>query len=65
MGSDKFIDEFVSEKVAQWNDELDQLVGVAKVHPHAAYSTVTLHLPRGASELPTPLNCHKPSTLPH
>jgi hypothetical protein len=41
LGSKDFTEEFVCDKVAQWNDELDLLVDMAKVHPHAAYAAFT------------------------
>ena len=38
LGSTKFEEKFVLGKVNEWMDEVDRLVQVARVHPHAAYS---------------------------
>ena len=38
LGSQEFIDQFVTDKVNQWNQELLLLVDGAKTQPHAAYA---------------------------
>ena len=36
LGSQEFVDQYVTNKVHQWNEEL--LVDMAKTQPHAAYT---------------------------
>ena len=38
LGSQEFIDQFVTDKVQKWNEELLLLAEVAKTQPHAAYA---------------------------
>ncbi len=38
MGLGSFNEAYVKEKVAEWNDELVQLINIAKSKPQAAYS---------------------------
>lgn len=41
LGSKEYVDQFVSEKITQWRDELLQLADIAKSQPHAAYTDFT------------------------
>ena len=41
LGSKEFVDQFVSEKVSQWREELTLLADIAKSQPHAAYAAFT------------------------
>ena len=41
LGSPAFIDEFVSEKIAQWSTELHLLSAIAQAQPHAAFAALT------------------------
>ena len=38
IGSKQFRDDFVSNKVMQWCEEVELLAGIALSHPHAAYA---------------------------
>ena len=41
LGSQEFVDQFITEKVNQWKEELKLLVDVAKTQPHAAFAAFT------------------------
>ena len=41
LGSKEFVDQFVSEKITQWSEELLLLADIAKSQPHAAYAAFT------------------------
>ena len=41
IGSEKFKDEFCTEKVSGWVDDLEALCEIAKSEPHAAYQAYT------------------------
>ena len=41
LGSKDFINQFVSEKVTNWKEELMLLAEIAKSQPHAAYAAFT------------------------
>ena len=38
LGCEEFVDQFITDKVNQWMDELSLLVDLAKTQPHAAYA---------------------------
>ena len=38
LGSQEFVDQYVTDKVLQWNKELLLLVDVPKIQPHTAYT---------------------------
>ncbi len=38
LGTDAYTDQFVSEKVSQWSDEVRLLSAIATTQPHAAYA---------------------------
>ena len=41
LGSQEFVDQFITEKVNQWKEELMLLMDIAKTQPHAAYAAFT------------------------
>ena len=41
LGSQEFVDQFITEKVNQWKKELKLLVDIAKTQPHAAFAAFT------------------------
>ena len=41
LGPKLFVEQFVSEKVAEWLEELDHLIEVARIQPHAAFAALT------------------------
>ena len=41
IGTDSFIEEFVSKKVQGWVEEIEKLASFADSQPHAAYSSLT------------------------
>ena len=41
LGPKPFVEQFVSEKVAEWVEELDHLIEVARIQPHTAFAAPT------------------------
>ncbi len=41
LGIDTFVEQFVSNKVDNWADEIMQLSTIAATQPHAAYAALT------------------------
>lgn len=41
LGSQEFVDQFITEKVNQWKEELMLLKDIAQTQPHAAYTAFT------------------------
>ena len=41
LGPKPFVEQFVSEKVVEWLEELDHLIEVARIQPHAAFAAFT------------------------
>ena len=41
LGTQDFVDQFTSEKISQWKEELRLLTDIARSQPHAAYAAYT------------------------
>jgi len=41
IGSRKFAEEYVAEKVKLWSEEICALSDFAQIHPHSAYTAFT------------------------
>ena len=44
LGTRKFVEEFVQQKVMSWVEEIDHLSSIAIAHPHVAYAAFTYGL---------------------
>ena len=41
LGTQSFVEVFVTEKVHEWTKEVEQLTTIASSQPHAAYNALT------------------------
>ena len=63
LGTDDYIQAFVTNKVQQWAGELEQLASIARSQPHAAHAAFTHELQ--ASGLISPARCLALAQISH
>jgi len=61
LGSSAFVDNFVSEKIDQWSEEIRLLTAIALTQPHAAFAALT----HGLSSKWSYLSCTTASLSSH
>jgi hypothetical protein len=47
VGTPSFVDDYVAAKVEMWKEEIEALVKIAEIYPHAAYAALYIHSIKG------------------